>query len=78
MDWVSRRVLAWRLSNTMEADFCVEALEEALVRFGRPEIPTHSSNQIHRQHPPMPTLAAQPKVEVCHIRGDLILDADHP
>lgn len=38
MDWSSRRVLTWRLSNTMEADFCVEALEEALARFGRPEI----------------------------------------
>ena len=38
MDWVSRKVLAWRLSNTMDADFCVEALEEALARFGRPEI----------------------------------------
>jgi putative transposase len=31
-------VLAWRLSNTMDAEFCVEALKEALVRFGRPEI----------------------------------------
>jgi putative transposase len=38
MDWVSRAVLAWRLSNTLAADFCVEALEEALVRYGRPEI----------------------------------------
>jgi putative transposase len=38
MDWFSRRVLAWRLSNTMEADFCIEALEEALARFGRPPI----------------------------------------
>jgi putative transposase len=38
MDWVSRAVLAWRLSNTLDADFCVEALEEALSRFGRPEI----------------------------------------
>lgn len=38
MDWHSRKVLAWRLSNTMEADFCVEALEEALTRFGTPEI----------------------------------------
>jgi putative transposase len=37
MDWVSRAVLAWRLSNTLGADFCVEALEEAL-RYGRPEI----------------------------------------
>ena len=38
MDWVSRAVLAWRVSNTLGADFCVEALEEALVRYGRPEI----------------------------------------
>jgi len=38
MDWYSRKVLAWRLSNTMLADFCVEALEEALARHGRPEI----------------------------------------
>ena len=38
MDWVSRYVLAWRLSNTCAADFCVDALEEALARFGRPEI----------------------------------------
>src|SRR6516164_681462 len=38
MDWVSRAVLAWRLSNTLDADFCVEALEEALSRYGRPEI----------------------------------------
>lgn len=38
MDWFSRRVLAWRLSNTMDAGFCVEALEEALERFGPPEI----------------------------------------
>ena len=38
IDWFSRRVLAWRLSITMEAAFCVEALEEALARQGRPEI----------------------------------------
>ena len=38
MDWVSRAVLAWRLSNTLGADFCVEALEEALERYGSPEI----------------------------------------
>src|SRR5690349_21002153 len=38
MDWVSRAVLTWRLSNTLGADFCVEALEEALSRYGRPEI----------------------------------------
>ena len=38
MDWVSRAVLAWRVSNTLGTDFCVEALEEALARHGRPEI----------------------------------------
>ncbi|WP_371262547.1 IS3 family transposase [Sphingobium sp. YR768] len=38
VDWFSRKVLAWRVSITMEADFCVEALEEALTRFGKPEI----------------------------------------
>jgi putative transposase len=37
MDWYSRYVLSWRLSNTLDADFCVEALEEAL-RKGRPEV----------------------------------------
>ena len=38
MDWHSRKVLAWRLSNTMTADFCVTALEEALACFGPPAI----------------------------------------
>jgi len=38
MDWYSRRVLAWRVSNTLETDACVEALEEALERDGVPEI----------------------------------------
>jgi putative transposase len=38
VDWFSRRVLAWRLSITMEAAFCIEALEEALANHGCPEI----------------------------------------
>jgi putative transposase len=38
VDWYSRRVLSHRVSITMEADFCIEALEEALTRHGRPEI----------------------------------------
>ena len=38
VDWFSRRGLAWRLSITLAADLCVEALEEALARHGRPEI----------------------------------------
>jgi len=38
MDWCSRKVLSWRLSNSMEADFCVEALKEAITKYGKPEI----------------------------------------
>jgi putative transposase len=38
MDWASRRVLAWRLSNTMDVQFCIDALDEALARYGTPEI----------------------------------------
>jgi putative transposase len=38
LDWFSRRVLSWRVSITMEVDFCLEAVEEALARYGRPEI----------------------------------------
>lgn len=38
MDWATRRVLAWRVSNTLTADFCIEAVEEAVARYGKPEI----------------------------------------
>ncbi|MFC1572771.1 transposase, partial [Candidatus Eisenbacteria bacterium] len=38
MDWATRAVLSWRLSNTMDPGFCVEALEEALAKHGTPEI----------------------------------------
>lgn len=38
MDWATRKILSWRLSNTLTADFCVEALEEAIARYGCPEI----------------------------------------
>jgi putative transposase len=38
VDWFSRRVLGWRLLITMDADFCIEALEEVLASFDRPEI----------------------------------------
>jgi putative transposase len=40
MDWVSRRVLSWRLSNTLTTDFCIEAVQEAIPRYGTPEIIT--------------------------------------
>jgi putative transposase len=38
IDWYTRKALSWRLSNTLSTDFCVEALEEALHQYGRPEI----------------------------------------
>ena len=38
IDWATRKVLAWRLSNTLDAGVCVEALEEAIAKYGRPEI----------------------------------------
>ena len=38
MDWAMRTVLSWRLSNTLDSDFCTEALEEALAKYGRPKI----------------------------------------
>ena len=38
LDWASRRVLAWRLSNTLTTDFCLDAVQEAVIRYGTPEI----------------------------------------
>jgi putative transposase len=38
MDWATRKVLTWRLSNTLDASFCVEALEDAIAKYGTPEI----------------------------------------
>jgi len=38
MDWHSRKVLSWQLSNTLDTDFCIQAVEEAISRFGAPEI----------------------------------------
>jgi len=38
MDWATRRILAWRLSNSLTADFCIDAVEEAIERYGSPEI----------------------------------------
>ena len=45
MDWFSRKVLSWRLSNTMDADFCVTALEEAIARFGNEMFNTDQGSQ---------------------------------
>ncbi len=55
IDWASRAVLSWRLSNTMDTSFCLAALEEALGRFGRPEIfstdprPAIYERRLHRR-----------------------------
>ena len=38
LDWASRRVLAWRLSNTLTTDFCLDAVQEAITRYGTPAI----------------------------------------
>lgn len=38
MDWATRKVLSWRLSNTMDVEFCIEAVEEAMTHYGRPDI----------------------------------------
>ena len=38
LDWATRKVLAWRLSKTLDASFCVEVLEEAIAKYGKPEI----------------------------------------
>ena len=44
MDWASRAVLSWRLSNTLDGSFCVSGLEEALARFGKPAITREASS----------------------------------
>lgn len=46
MDWATRRVLSWRLSNTMDPKFCIEALEDAFRLHGRPEIFNTDSHTI--------------------------------
>jgi putative transposase len=38
MGWATRKVLAWRLSNTPDASFCVDALKEAIAKYGKPQI----------------------------------------
>jgi len=50
MDWYSRKVLSWRLSNSMEADFCVEALKEAIAKHGKPEIMNRPSHGLQANH----------------------------
>ena len=49
MDWATRKVLSWRLSNTLDASFCVEALEEAIAKYGKPEIVNTASKAANTQ-----------------------------
>jgi len=51
MDWATRKVLAWRLSNTLNASFCVEALKEAIAKYGKPEIMNTPPRDIAPQYP---------------------------
>ena len=44
--WYSRKVLAWRLSNSMDAGFCVDALKEAIAKYGKPEIVNTDSHMM--------------------------------
>lgn len=51
IDRHTRKVLAWRISNTLETDFCVEALNEAIHTFGAPEIMTTDQGASPARHP---------------------------
>ncbi|MGY4566952.1 putative transposase [Bradyrhizobium sp. USDA 3256] len=63
IDWASRAVLAWRLSNTMEVSFCVTALEEALAKYGTPEIfNTDQGTSISRAKPTAARLRQRSRV----------------
>jgi putative transposase len=65
MDWATRKVLAWRVSNTMDSDFCVKALEEALSRYGKPEIfNTDQGSQFTSQAFTSVLLAAEIKISM--------------
>ena len=58
LDWYSRKVLSWRLSNSMEADFCVEALKEAIAKYWKPEIMNSDQGSSLNENLIHPNLAA--------------------
>lgn len=70
MDWATRKVLAWRLSNTMDAAFCVAALEEALARFGKPEIFNTDQGSQFTWLSPSPAYCATPRSSSAWMVGD--------
>ena len=63
MDWHSRHVLAWKLSNTMDTSFCVAALEEALGK-GRPEDIQHRPRGVSSPVRPLPRRLQEQRVQV--------------
>lgn len=88
LDWASRRVLAWRLSNTLTTDLCVEAVQEAITRYGLPEIfNTDQGRQftsqeftgllqahgIQRPHPSGPTYVLKDSVQPSGATSPILL-----
>jgi len=70
MDWASRAVLSWRLSNTMDTSFCLEALEEASARFGKPEIfNTDQGSQFVNRRPKLTPYRRPKLTPLCEGRG---------
>ena len=60
VDWSTRRVLSWRVSIGMEVDFCLEAVEEALAKYGRPEIfNTDQGSPVHQRRVHRPIAGEQ-------------------
>jgi len=77
LDVASRKVLAFRLSNTMTADFCVEALEEALAKFGRPEIfNTDQGSQFAPLHTCKHSASARARCQTVHNQHSRITAPD--
>jgi hypothetical protein len=78
LDWFSRRVLAWRLSITMDAAFCIEALQEALARHGKPEIVNTDQGSQSPARPsracwqPAASTRSRPACRVARRRGRLL------
>ena len=70
MDWAMRKVLAWRISPTLTTDFCVAALEDALDRFGAPEIFNTDQGAIHER--PLPQCLAPARNSDQHGRTRLL------
>ena len=68
IDWATRRVLSWRLSNTLTAGFCVEALGEALARFGKPDI-FNTDQSLPRRRPGARSSPATSSRRCCGITG---------